>query len=150
LTRRLFVLSVATRKETDRVGLDLTLLPITSGIRTHPTFSHTLLGLERDSDLFGEIMAFAEANGVDVPPDFNSYMSREETECGFEEAHYGETLTDNYGDRLQYVKASDLLQFDGRPGVLESAVNRAAWAWLAEWAKASAEHDEECHVVLYW
>lgn len=91
------------------MGLDLSLLPV-----DHYTpewgYSHSILQVPRDSDLFQRI----HIKGIAVPRDFSTYMGP----LGNGERGYGNTQVTPYGEPLELVKASDLkpLGFSGPVG----------------------------------
>ena len=70
-----------------------------------------------------------------VPKGFNTFLCREdvkneEGEIIFDETHYGETLTTNYGDPLYYIIIKDLLQLSNHVSVIGNYTNKAVWGYL--------------------
>ena len=122
------------------MGLDLTLLPFDSPEGCPRDFSHTLLPLGRDRELFEEIARVETEFGRDVPERFHSYRGRDAAG----EACYGETLQTNYGDRLRYVRVKHLLHQKNHPRFCAGyPENRAILAWLKE-------SDPELRIALFW
>lgn len=124
----------------NKMGLDLKLLPIFSRMRDAMWYSHSVIELQRKSELFEKILEVEKKVGILVPPDFNSYLSRGE---GNEEPHYGKTCWTPYGDPVKYVKVKDLLKFQYCDDVIYNFLNRAVWAYLKELPK-------DTRIALFW
>jgi len=122
------------------MGLDLTLLPIFTRMKSEKWFSHSVLELNREPELFEKILEVERKVGILVPPDFDSYLSRGE---GNEESHYGETCWTPYGDPVKYVRVKDLLKFRYCNEVYDYFLNRAVWAYLKELP-------EDIKIALFW
>lgn len=118
------------------MGLDLTLLPIEPiDLKSPPMFSQTVLQLIRSDNLFFKISEIEQKKGTPVPKGFNTFLCREdvkneEGEIIFDETHYGETLTTNYGDPLYYIIIKDLLQLSNHVSVIGNYTNKAVWGYL--------------------
>ena len=119
------------------MGLDLTLLPFYSEDMEIP-FSHDVIQLSRNYELFDIINAVEKQFGRDVPENFTSYVSRDDK---YEDIHYGITATTSYGDSLKYVKAKDLWKVMGFENL--SWRNKAVIAYLRELP-------ENLNIALYW
>lgn len=104
------------------MGLNLKLLPFGPG----HTSSFEVLCVE--GPVCADIMELQAAKGRDVPEGFSSYQ-------GYDLAHegpaWGETLVDAYEEKLQYVKAADLLKFGQNEELMSFYLNRAVWKYLA-------------------
>lgn len=110
------------------MGLDLTLLPI-DVLSSMGSFSHTILPLNRYTELFediGDAAMRGDGNARTVPENFHTYLSNAEGE-----ACYGVTVKTPYGDPLLMIRREILLGFTDHVGVRSTARNRAAWAYLA-------------------
>ena len=105
------------------MGIDLILLPYDSSF-----FSHTVLRVDRDYDLYD---AIRDIPSKEVDDNFTSYVSRDD-QC--EETHYGKTIENPYGQRTAFVLAKDLkrVRIPGPTG-----------AYIREL-------DDDCKVALYW
>lgn len=122
------------------MGLDLRLLPFDSPEGCGREFSHTILPLERDWELFDQIREVEEEQGRDIPERFRSFLGRDDQG----EYRYGETERTPYGSRLRYVRVKHLLSLQEEPCFCEGyPENRALLAWL----QAS---DPERRIALYW
>ena len=88
------------------MGVDLTLLPIDSERCPVVRYSHTVLEVVRDYDLFKRIEVL---HSKEIYPGFNSYVSRE---GDIEECHYGLTVEDAYGRPVRCVLAKYLKEVD--------------------------------------
>ena len=122
------------------MGVDLKLLPIFSRMSGTKWLSHSVIELQRKSELFEKIIEIEKKVGILVPPDFTSYLSRGE---GNEEPHYGETCWTPYGDPVRYVRVKDLLKFQYCDDVMYDFLNRAVWAYLKELPK-------DTRIALFW
>lgn len=107
------------------MGIDVQLLPFSYNS------SFSVLALSRRSDLIQELSDINDKQGIDVPRDFYSYVSRDSSD-GCEESHFGKTIEDSYGNRVKWVHCSDLLALSKHPGVQDNRENRAVWAYLKE------------------
>ena len=126
------------------MGVDLKLLPIFSRMRSAIWFSHSVIELSRQSELFEKILEVEKKVGILVPPHFDSYLSREiDLETGFDETHYGITTWTPYGDPVKYVTVKDLLKFRYCNEVFDNFLNRAVWAYLNELPK-------DTKIALFW
>lgn len=121
------------------MGVDLTLLPFDADFGDL-SFAHSVLQLERRGGLWDPIVKIETARGEAVPEHFASYLSRNDD---YEEAHYGVTTETPYGDRMKYVRASDLLAIGDHEGVTDNYKNRAVWAYLSALPS-------DTKVALYW
>lgn len=83
------------------MGIDLTLLPFDCD-HEYLSFSHNVLQLPRDYNLFDKIRATTQN---EVPEGFTSYVSRDDA---YEETHYGKTTEDPYGEKVRYTTAGEL------------------------------------------
>lgn len=109
--------------EENTTGIDLNLLPYDASF-----FSHTVLQVDRDYELYDKIKALPN---MEVNDGFTSYLSRDDK---YEEPHYGETVINPYGERVVFVLARDLKTV-GIPGPTGAYVK---------------ELDDRCKVALYW
>lgn len=110
------------------MGLDLTLMP-RAYEETNPqaNFSHDLISLSRDPELFDKILRKEKFHGVPAPDGFNSFRSRSDK---FEDPHYGETTQTHYGQRMMSVKASHLKTVFSRH-INESWRNKAVESYIS-------------------
>lgn len=116
------------------MGLDLRLLPENY---TSSNFSHTMISLDRDYELYDKIIDLVNKSGFPVQDGFNSYMSYD-SELG---GHvYGLTIQDDYGEKLKGVYAKDLKEVFC---IDLSPVNSAAKSYLSQL-------DGNNKVYLYW
>ena len=90
------------------MGVDLKLLPFDCDLEML-SFSHTVLNVRRNYELFERIRALPS---IRAPKQFTSYLSRD---ADYEEPHYGVTTEDPYGDPVRCVLAGDLKTI-GIPG----------------------------------
>lgn len=109
------------------MSIDLTLLPFDCDSELL-SFSHNVLQLNRDYDLFGKIDKLPQ---LEVPNNFSSYLSRDEE---YEEPHYGNTTETPYGNKLQYTTAGELKKcnINGPAGAYINALpdqNKVALYW---------------------
>lgn len=88
------------------MGMDLKLLPYYVNFDNRAAFSHEIIMVNRDSDLFDRINNIPQQ---EVEPDFTSYLSYDDQ---YEEAHYGLSVKDAYGDNLKFCRAGDLKKCD--------------------------------------
>lgn len=107
------------------MGIDLILLPV-DYLGQNWGFSHSLLSVDRSSDLFDEIRKLPS---FDVPEKFSSYTSRDDK---YEEPHYGNTIEDCYGEKIKFVEAKKLLSLKDHPHIKDSHKNSAIWAYLGK------------------
>ncbi len=121
------------------IGLDLQLLPIFSRMEDSIWYSHSVLELQRKIELFEKILEVEKKVGSFIPPNFDSYVSREKGK----DSHYGETTYTPYGDPVKYITVKDLLQFEYHEEVVDHFVNRAIWAYLRELP-------EKTKIALFW
>lgn len=103
-------------------------------------FSHTILSLERRSELFDAILKLEEERGQPVPEEFGTYLCRDDE---YEEAHYGNTQGTPYGEQLMWVSAGGLMGFGWHESISETPKNDAAWAYLRALPP-------QTKVALYW
>lgn len=85
------------------MGLNLRILPQYS---QNADFSHDIIDLHRDNDLFEIVSKLEETRGREVPRNgINTFSGNIE---GFEETCYGKTITTPYGDLMKGVLCKDL------------------------------------------
>ncbi len=98
---------------------NLTLLPF-EGFK-ESQFSHSILRLCGFSggwlccelhNKLEDLTTKAEENKQFVPNHFSTYISMENDESGCEDAHYGVTKRNSYGDPLVYIFVRDLLELE--------------------------------------
>ena len=120
------------------MGVDLALLPFYSPRMDDGDFcfSRVVIALKWRKNLWAEILEIEDSAGLNVPDDFISFLSCEDT-------HYGKTPETPYGDNLKYVFARDLKNLASHEGVLDNYKNRAAWAYLEQ-------VPDELKVALFW
>lgn len=116
------------------MSLDLSLLPFEHDGGDFG-FSHSVLRLDGDRDLFDDILKIPQHP---VPRKFNTYLCRDDE---YEDTHYGNTQETPYGEPLGWIYAKELLAL--RPGSFSGRLTRAAWAYLREL-------DPLTKVALYW
>lgn len=97
------------------MGLDLSLLPYDCDMESL-TFSHTVLQVERDYELYEKIQKLPSEK---VDKSFSSYLSRDDK---YEESHYGETIENPYGEPVVCVLAGSLKTV-GIPGPTGAYIN---------------------------
>ncbi len=116
------------------MGVDLILLPY---YNEEAYFSHTILEINRDYDLFDKIKSLPMLRVLDS---FTSYVSRDEK---YEEPHYGKTIKDPYGDAMKYTHVRELLTL--RDYVIKNTgpKTKGAWAYMLELSL-------DIKVALYW
>lgn len=119
------------------MGVDLKLLPFDAEFEII-CFSHTVLYLERDQNLFNDILAIRPQ--MNVPNNFCSYLARTKDNP---ETHYGITIVDAHNQPLKYVYIESLLRLLSRVEVISSQKNSAVWAYLGAL-------DSNTKVALYW
>lgn len=85
------------------MGLDLKILP---QYNQNTDFSHDIISLHRDSDLFEIISELEDKTGKEVPKE-GIYTYSGESQ-GFDEPCYGATINTGYGRRMKSVLAKDL------------------------------------------
>jgi hypothetical protein len=101
-----FALGLLRGNRGNNMSIYLKLLPFYGG---DSSFSHEVLCVDQDYELYGRIRALPSMKIMDR---FVTYLCRDDT-C--EEVHYGDTIEDPYGDRLEFVLAIDLKKV-GIPG----------------------------------
>jgi hypothetical protein len=111
------------------MGVDLRLLPTWDASRPC-AFSHAVIPVERDYELFDDVRAMKTEP---VDRDFHTFVSRMPNG----EYGYGTTIVDAYGSPLRYVTAGDLALVLKKHGPSPAAAYVAALA-------------PDAHVVLYW
>ncbi len=85
------------------MGLDLRILPQYS---QEADFSHDIIGLHRDSDMFDIISELEEKTGREVPrKGVTTFSGNDES---FEGTCYGKITTTPYGDLMKGVLAKEL------------------------------------------
>lgn len=121
------------------MGRDLKLLPVQG--TGECLFAHTIIGLDRDSSLFGAIDD-ADQHELDPTGDFHTHLAHIESGENEGEHCYGPVSNDAYDVPLAWVYASTLarLLLEKGRGMVK---NRAAGAYLAVL-------DPNTRVVLYW
>jgi hypothetical protein len=124
------------------MGVDLTILPTRGNLceTNSACFSHNLLWLDRDRDLWESIHTLADQIGRPVPEGFASYLGKSESgdHC------YGEMdCNDAYGEPLKAVRANDLGNMKEFRSEDRSDVNYAVGMYLR-----ALPPDWVC--VLYW
>jgi len=119
------------------MGLDLTILPQhTQGA----DFSHDIISLHRDSDLFDIIMELEKTNGREVTRNgINSFISREEDT---DKVCYGKTTETPYGEIIKGVQAYKLKKVL-KEYKTDSWKNKAFITFLNELP-------DELEIWLYW
>lgn len=118
------------------MGIDLTLLPY--DCQHYDLFySHTILSLDRDYDLFDEIKEIEAYPQMEL---FSHFMSKVPDGNKKGEYCYGADNTDAYGEQLQFVFARDLIKLDNKN---LSNKNTAVMAYLR-----MLPGDQR--VALYW
>ncbi len=116
------------------MGRDLKMLPMTI-LRDNWAFSHTILPVNRCSELFDEMLTLSS---LTVPSTFNTYVADNQPEG----ERTGNTQKDEYGDPLKYVLVRDLLTLKDHEGV-QLFGNKGVWAYL--------EHlPADAKAALYW
>jgi hypothetical protein len=111
------------------VGVYLRLLPFDAD-SDDLHFSHTVLNVRRDEDLWD---AVERTGQFPVPDDFNSFLCRNQEEC--EATHYGNTVETPYGERLTYTLAKNLKGIAFKPDAVAAYINAL---------------DDDVKVALYW
>lgn len=86
------------------MGLDLTLLPVES---EHLAFSHTVLSLDRRSDMWEKIKLIPQITRDVV---FYSFMSRVPDGKSEGEKCYGVVKEDAYGNPIKWANAGDVVK----------------------------------------
>lgn len=111
------------------MGLDLKLLPFDADFDgLH--FSHTILNVHRDRDLWACVK---QTEQFPVPDDFTSFLCGKQDE--YEEKHYGNTVETPYGERLTYTAAKNLKGIAFEPDAVAAYINAL---------------DDDVKVALYW
>ena len=125
----------------NKMGLDLTLIPAYSEDPNNNFFSHDLISLDRDSDLFDEILSLQNEFGRHIKlGGINTYIGSND---GGEPA-YGLTERTKYGEVIQSVPAGRLYSCIHRfPEVSLGWKNLAAMGFLANCPA-------ELPIYLYW
>ncbi|HEC63818.1 MAG TPA: hypothetical protein ENI23_00825 [bacterium] len=118
------------------MGIDLILLPI-DHYDQNWGFSHTLLSVDRSSDLFDIIRKLPS---FDVPGKFSSFTSKDDK---YEEPHYGNTIEDCYGEKIKFVEIKKLLNLKDHPHIKDGYHNSAIWAYLEKLP-------ENMKIALFW
>ena len=123
------------------MGVDLTLLPFEVNEEVEKTvcFSHSVLGVDRDRELFKKITELEEKKGIAVPFNFYSYLS---SDGKYEEPHYGITTETPYGTPLNYLRVKDLLEFKAAIYSFDKRT-KAVWAYLKQLPPKTK-------IALYW
>lgn len=89
------------------MGLDLMFLPF-DGDNNNLCFSHTIPNCFRRKELFNEILALQHSKGRPVAKNFKSYLS---WQAEGENYQFSEITTTPYGKLINFLLASDLLEF---------------------------------------
>jgi hypothetical protein len=121
------------------MGIDLKLLPFDADSE-FISFSHTVLGLNRRSELWPIIELIEQEWGLVVPPHFSTFVGHHE---GCEETGYGDTQTTAYGQPLRYVLAQHLNPLSNHRAVTDDDKNRAIWAYIRELR-------DDTKIALFW
>ena len=132
------------------MSLDLTLLPYNS---EHVNYSHIVLSLQTNSrDLFEEIERLSkeetlnsiefisekQVNG-EVEKNFASYLGKDEEG----ETAYGDTIEDEYGLPIRWVRASVLQGLTNHDSVKRHLLNKQAWGYINSCPP-------DMRIALYW
>jgi len=119
------------------MGMDLSILPQYS---QNADFSHDLIDLHRDSDLFERVDKLENEKGKEVPrKGIHSFIGSSET---FEGPCYGPTIETPYGDIMKGVLAGELKEVLADYKT-ESWKNKAFIAFLNELP-------DDLEIWLYW
>jgi hypothetical protein len=118
------------------MGLDLSLLPIHANV-TEPPSTSTCIDLLRREELF-EVISAIPARPMPLGVQCHYGEAADD-----EERRYGCCKMDPCGDPITWVTAGELAALKDHPEVLDSAQNRAAWAYLCAMKP-------DARVVLYW
>ena len=121
------------------MGVDLKLLPLDGDCDTI-TYSHVVLPLDRCYPLWVKIKTLPSEP---IPDNTTTYVGRVPDGSAEGEYGYGVTVETPYGNRIQLVRAKDLLKLADHFGVAQSWKNSAAWAYLAA-------APPKLRVGLYW
>lgn len=111
------------------MGFGLRLLPFDADF-DDLHFSHTVLDVHRDSNLWRAVNAVEQ---FPVPDDFMSFSCENQKE--YEETHYGNTIETPYGERLTYAIAKNLKGIAFKPDAVAAYINAL---------------DYDVKVALYW
>jgi hypothetical protein len=113
----------------NEMGLDLKLLPFDADFDgLH--FSHTVLNVRRDSDLW---VCVKQTEQFPVPNDFTSFCCNDQAE--YEEWHYGVTTKTSNDKQLTYTAAKNMKGIAFKPGAVAAYINAL---------------DDDVKVALYW